>query len=173
MDCRFEAEWLKNTGLFTGEKVGGESCFFPEKTVSRGDFLTMAVKALDIPIEEVDYSAIPEDVPMWLKPYVGAALRSGLLEGWPETQTNMNSPITELEAAVLLQNALDLSMTETAGEISEELPVWAADSVAVMNQYGVALGSENALTRSQAAEVLYQISILSVTAPGMTVFRMQ
>ena len=176
MDCRFEAEWLKNSGLFTGEKVGGESCFFPEKTVSRGDFLTMAVKALDIPVEQMDYSGIPEDVPMWLKPYVGAALRSGLLEGWPQTETgsfDMNSPITELEAAVLLQNALDLSLLETAAEISQELPVWAADSVAVMNQYGVALSSENALTRAQAAKVLYQISILSVTAPGMTVFRMQ
>ena len=176
IDCRFEAEWLKNTGLFTGEKVGGESCFFPEKTVSRGDFLTMAVKALDIPVEQMDYSGIPEDVPIWLKPYVGAALRSGLLEGWPQTETgsfDMNSPITELEAAVLLQNALDLSLLETAAEISQELPVWAADSVAVMNQYGVALSSENALTRAQAAKVLYQISILSVTAPGMTVFRMQ
>lgn len=176
MDCRFEAEWLKNSGLFTGEKVGGESCFFPEKTVSRGDFLTMAVKALDIPVEQMDYSGIPEDVPMWLKPYVGAALRSGLLEGWPQTETgsfDMNSPITELEAAVLLQNALDLSLLETAAEISQELPVWAADSVAVMNQYGVALSSENTLTRAQAAKVLYQISILSVTAPGMTVFRMQ
>lgn len=176
MECRFEAEWLKNTGLFTGEKIGGESCFFPEKTVSRGDFLTMAVKALDIPVEEGDYSAIPEDVPMWLKPYVGAALRSGLLEGWPQAETgsfDMDSPITELEAAVLLQNALDLSLSQTAVENSQELPVWAADAVAVMNQYGVALGSENALTRAQAAEVLYQISILSVTAPGMTVFRMQ
>ena len=63
-------------------------------------------------------------------------------------------------------------LEETAAEISQELPVWAADSVAVMNQYGVALGGENALTRGQAAEVLYQINILSVTAPGMTVFRM-
>lgn len=176
MECRFEAEWLKNTGLFTGEKIGGESCFFPEKTVSRGDFLTMAVKALDIPVEEGDYSAISEDVPMWLKPYVGAALRSGLLEGWPQAETgsfHMDSPITELEAAVLLQNALDLSLSQTAVENSQELPVWAADAVAVMNQYGVALGSEKTLTRAQAAEVLYQISILSVTAPGMTVFRMK
>jgi len=176
MDCRFEAEWLKNTGLFTGEKVGGESCFFPEKTVSRGDFLTMAVKALDIPVEQLDYSGIPENVPMWLKPYVGAALRSGLLEGWPQEESgsmDMNQPITEMEAAVLLQNALDLTAMETAVENTAELPVWAADSVTVMNQYGVALSSENALTRAQAAQVLYQISILSVTAPGMTVFRMQ
>ncbi len=176
LDCRFEAEWMKNTGLFTGEKIGGESCFFPDKTVSRGDFLTMAVKALDIPVEETDYTGIPADVPMWLKPYVGAALRSGLLEGWPQTETgsfDMESPITELEAAVLLQNALDLTLEETSVQTGEEVPVWAAASVAVMNQYGVALGSETALTRAQAAETLYQISQLAVTAPGMTVFRMQ
>ena len=176
LDCRFEAEWMKNTGLFTGEKVGGESCFFPEKTVSRGDFLTMAVKALDIPVEETDYTGIPTDVPMWLKPYVGAALRSGLLEGWPAEESgsfDMASPITELEAAVLLQNALDLTLEETAAQSGEEVPVWAAASVAAMNQYGVALGSEAALTRGQAAKTLYQISQLAVTAPGMTVFRMQ
>lgn len=176
LDCRFEAEWMKNTGLFTGEKIGGESCFFPEKAVSRGDFLTMAVKALDIPVEETDYTGIPADVPMWLKPYVGAALRSGLLEGWPQTEAgsfDMESPITELEAAVLLQNALDLTLEEASVKTGEEVPVWAAASVAVMNQYGVELGSETALTRGQAAETLYLISQLAVTAPGMTVFRMQ
>ena len=30
-DCRFTAEWMRNTGLFVGEVVAGESCFFPEK----------------------------------------------------------------------------------------------------------------------------------------------
>lgn len=175
LDCRFEAEWLKNTGLFTGESVGGESCFFPEKTVSRGDFLAMAVKTLDIPLEEVDYSGIPEDVPMWLKPYVGAAIRSGLLEGWPQTESgsfDANAPITGAEAAVLLQNALDLSTLETLSQ-TEELPVWAADAVAVMGQYGVELQSNTELTRAQAAKILYQVNTLAILAPGMEVFRMQ
>lgn len=175
LDCRFEAEWLKNTGLFTGESIGGENCFFPEKTVSRGDFLAMAVKTLDIPLEEVDYSGIPEDVPMWLKPYVGAAIRSGLLEGWPQTETgtfDADSPITGAEAAVLLQNALDLSMVETITQ-NEEIPVWAADAVSVMSQYGMELQYDSVLTRGQAAEVLYQVNQLAYTAPGMEVFRMQ
>lgn len=173
LDCRFEAEWLKNTGLFTGESISGEKCFFPEKTLSRGDFLAMAVKALEIPCENGDYSAIPTDIPLWLKPYVGAALRSGLLEGWPQTETgswDMNAPITELEAAVMLQNALDLNAEETAA-LSEELPAWAAPSVAVMSQHGVALGYDQPLTRAQAAETLYKISQLAITAPGMAVFR--
>ncbi len=176
MNCRFEAEWLKNTGLFTGESISGENCFFPEKTVSRGDFLAMAVKTLDIPLENGDYTGIPADVPMWLKPYVGAALRSGLLEGWPQSETgswDMNSPITGAEAAVLLQNALDLTLEETAVSENQEIPVWAADSLAVMSQYGLEMECNTALTRAQAAEILYQINTLAITAPGMTVFRMQ
>ena len=30
-DCRFAAEWMRNTGLFVGEQIGDQSCFFPEK----------------------------------------------------------------------------------------------------------------------------------------------
>lgn len=175
LDCRFEAEWLRNTGLFTGETVSGQSCFFPDKTVSRGDFLAMVVKVLDIPAVE-DYSDIPADVPLWLKPYVGAAMRSGLLEGWPETESGnfeADTPITGAEAAVMLQNALDLTLTETAAEENSEVPVWAADSLTAMAENGIALEYDSALTRAQAAEMLYQVSILSLTAPGMMVFRMQ
>ena len=171
--CRFEAEWLKNSGLFTGESIGGESCFFPDKTVSRGDFLAMAVKTLDIPVENTDYSGIPADVPMWLKPYVGAALRSGLLEGWPQTETgSWDMAITGAEAAVLLQNALDLTAEDATAETNQEIPVWAATAIAVMNQYGVELAVDAPMTRAQVAQVLYQIDALAFTAPGMAVFRM-
>ena len=174
MDCRFEAEWLKNSGLFAGERINGENCFFPDKTVSRGDFLAMTVKMLNIPTE-TDCEEVPENVPGWLKPYVGAAMRSGLLEGLPVTDAetmDMTAPITGAEVAVILQNALDLSL-KTSTEASEEIPVWAADSVAVMSQYGLELSSNTALTRAQAAEILYQANTLSFTAPGMAVFSLQ
>ena len=174
MDCRFEAEWLKNSGLFTGERINGENCFFPDKTVSRGDFLAMTVKMLNIPTE-ADYGEVPENVPGWLKPYVGAAMRSGLLEGLPVTDAetmDMTAPITGAEVAVILQNALDLSL-KTSAESNEEIPVWAADSVTVMSQYGLELNSDTPMTRAQAAEVLYQANALSFTAPGMAVFYLQ
>lgn len=174
LSCRFEAEWLKNTGLFTGETVSGQPCFFPDKTVSRGDFLAMVVKALEIPVEETDYSCIPADVPLWLKPYVGAALRSGLLEGWQDTQTGSfdpYSPITGGEVAVMLQNALDLGAGDL--EIDQEVPAWAAESVTAMAANGIALSCDTPLTRAQAAQVLYQVSHLAVDAPGVQVFRRQ
>ena len=174
MACRFEAEWLKDSGLFTGERINGENYFFPEKTVSRGDFLAMTVKMLNIPTQ-ADYEEIPENVPQWLRPYVGAAMRSGLLDGLPvnDAETmDMNAPVTSAEVAVILQNALDLSLKDTA-QTGEELPVWAADAVTVMCQYGLELNSQLPMTRAQVAETLYQANILSFTAPGMTVFHLQ
>ena len=107
-DCRFAAEWMRHTGIFTGEKLGQEACFGPEKTVTRGEFVTMLVKALDIPAEEaMDYTGY-EEVPGWLKPYLAAAVRSGLTAGLSAEETfGAELAITGTEAAVLLENALE------------------------------------------------------------------
>ena len=177
---RFAAEWMRNTGLFVGEKIGDEVCFHPEKDVSRGEFLAMVVKMLDIPMEELSYTAIPEDTPNWLKPYLAAAQRSGLTAGWPETETgsfNANQPVTGAEAAVMLQNALDLSQStaaiETAVTAKEDAPVWAADSLQVMASNGIQLSATQPLTRSEFAQMMYAVSQLAEEAPGMAVIRMQ
>ncbi len=182
-DCRFAAEWMRNTGLFVGEKVGGENCFFPQKSVSRGEFLTMVVKALDIPVEQTGFSGLPEDVPDWLKPYLAAAQRSGLTAGWPETESGgfeADAPITGAEAAVMLQNALDLTVTQQTVETvlqqennEEAVPTWVESSLTVLAENGVCLTAGEAMTRADAAQVLYQISQLAVEAPGMAVIRMQ
>ena len=120
MNCRFEAEWLRNTGLFEGEKINGQECFFPEKPVSRDQFLAMMVKVLDVPTQNANYEELSADAPNWLKPYLAAALRAGLTAGLPAEETVQfftDAPITGAEAAVMLQNALDLSMTQEAMKI--------------------------------------------------------
>ena len=172
-DCRFEAEWMRNTGLFVGETVGGKSCFQPERKVSRGEFLAMVVKLLDVPMEEGKTANVPADTPQWLRPYLAAALRAGLTAGTP--QEDLEAPITGAEAAVLLQNALDLSVDETALETinTDETPEWARVSLAVMAQNGLTMEAETALTRAQVAEILYRVNDLAATAPGTAVFRMQ
>ncbi len=171
LSCRFEAEWMKNAGLFTGEKISGQSCFQPEKTVSRGEFLAMTIQALDIPTDDTDYSAIPSDTPQWLKPYVAAALRAGLTDGIPELESCQQT-ITGAEAAVILQNALDLSAEEEA-VLAEDIPQWAALSVSVMAYNGMEVCANEALTRADVAQMLYRASQLAPTAPGTAVFRMQ
>ena len=166
MDCRFSAQWLRSTGLFSGEQIGGEPCFFPEKTVSRGEFLSMLVNLLEIPVEEAD-------APAWVQPYLDAAIRSGLVSGWQQESFNMSEPITGAETAVALQNALDLPAGHEEMAYGEEVPAWAATSLAVMAQNGVELEAFEAMTRGEIANILYQTSRMAVGAPGMMVFNMQ
>ncbi len=175
MDCQFEAEWMRNTGLFVGESVNGQSCFQPEKAVSRGEFLAMMVELLDIPVEDAAMTAVPEETPQWLKPYLAAAMRSGLMDKLPDTES-LDMPVSGAEAAVMLQNALDLSVTQEvleAEQAAQEVPVWAAASLTVMEDNGIDLTGVEHMTRSDAARVLYQASQLALEAPGMMVLRMQ
>ncbi len=183
-DCRFAAEWMRNTGLFVGEKIGGKEYFHPDKAVSRGEFLAMVVQALDIPLQDAANLNLPEDTPQWLRPYLAAALRSGLTAGWPDTETGSfmaDSPITGAEAAVMLQNALDLSISQqtleseqASAETEEEtVPAWAAVSLTAMSEHGIVLNAADTLNRGQVAQMLYQVSQLALDAPGMAVFRAQ
>ena len=176
-DCRFAAEWMRNTGLFEGEKVNGQLCFGPDKTVSREQFLAMVVQMLNIPTENASYAELSQDTPQWLKPYMAAALRAGLTAGLPESE-QAGAPITGAEAAVVLQNALSLTVDQTAletmsQEAQEEVPAWAASSLMVMAENGITLAASQMLTRAEVAQALYQADQLAVTAPGTAVFRLQ
>ena len=139
----------------------------------------MMVKNLDIPIHDTS-AQLPDNTPLWLKPYLTAAIRSGLTEGLPQVQSGSfdpQAPITGAAAAVMIQNALDLSLSQqaletmAAGEYDEFDR--AATALTVMNDNGILLTADETVTRGRAAEVLYQVSRLAVTAPGTAVFRMQ
>ena len=175
-DCRFEAEWLRNSGLFAGEEIGGNACFYPDKTISREEFLAMVVKLLDIPMEDGESAQLPADTPQWLKPYLAAAQRSGLLDNCQESGA-LQDAITGAEVAVMLQNALDLTVSsETLEQVSateEDVPSWASASLTVLAENGVTLDATASMTRADVAETLYQVSLLAPDAPGMVVFRIQ
>lgn len=174
-DCRFEAEWMRNTGLFIGESIGGEDCFRPEKSVSRGEFLTMMVKSLDIPLEEGSFESLGEDVPQWLRPYLAAALRSGLISHWPQEDSEtfaMDKPITGAEAAAMVQSALRLQVSEEAVQTisQEETPDWAVEAMAALQENGVTVPVSDSLSRAEVAKMLYQVSRLAATAPGLKLY---
>ncbi len=163
-DCRFAAEWMKNSGIFVGETISGQSCFQPDRVVTRGEFLAMLVESLDLKVDQdATTTGFTDHVPTWLKPYLAAALRSGLTENWPHGESfGADQPITGGEAAVLMQNALDMPTS------AEEM-----DAVAVMAEYGLDLTADAPMTRGQVAQTLYHVSKLAPTAPGMLVFGKQ
>ena len=134
----------------------------------------MVVQVLNIPTQDTETAQLPVSTPQWLKPYLAAAQRSGLTADWQTV--SMEEPITGGEAAVILQNALDLAISSDALQaVSQQEDTASREDacLAVMAQYGVALDGGEAMTRAEVAETLYKISKLAIDAPGMAVFRMQ
>lgn len=156
-DCRFAAEWMKNTGIFVGESLGGSPCFSPDRMVSRGEFVTMLVKTLNLPTDpdltETGYT----DVPDWLKPYLAAAIRSGLTTGLTTTDGfGPDLPVTAEEAAAMLCSALQLEPQEQTVLSSPEGEAFTPVEVALQNGFDLIPGQT--LTRSDCASLLYQTS---------------
>ena len=172
--CRFAAEWMKNTGIFVSESVGGNRCFRPEQDVSRGEFLTMLVSVLELELDtEVSYTGFEGESPAWLKPYLAAAMRSGLVAGVPEAEVfDMTQSISGAEAAVMLHNALDLPGAGEAVAADAQTPQWAADALQILGEHGFALDAAQNLTRGDAAQVIYQVSLIAPDAPGAIALRM-
>ena len=133
--AQFEAEWLRQAGVFQGEKFGNQLCFQPDKAVSNGEFIAMVTKLFSSAAgaqhlnEALLSDTLNENVPQWLQPYYAAALRSGFLTDFPTD--DWSSPITQQDATTFLQNALE----------EETL-----------------LPDVETLTRSDLATLLYQLS---------------
>ena len=156
-DCRFAAEWMKNTGIFVGESLGGSPCFSPDRTVSRGEFVAMLVRTLNLPTDpdltETGYT----DVPDWLKPYLAAAIRSGLTTGLTTADGfGPDLPVTAEEAAAMLCSALQLEPQEQTVLSSPEGEAFTPVEVALQNGFDLIPGQT--LTRSDCASLLYQTS---------------
>ena len=156
-DCRFAAEWMKNTGIFVGESLGGSPCFSPDRTVSRGEFVTMLVKTLNLPTDPELTETGYTDVPDWLKPYLAAAIRSGLTTGLTTTDGfGPDLPVTAEEAAAMLCSALQLEPQEQTVLSSPEGEAFTPVEVALQNGFDLIPGQT--LTRSDCASLLYQTS---------------
>ena len=155
--CRFTAEWMKNTGIFVGENIGGSPCFSPDKPVSRGEFVTMLVRALNLPTDEAVTETGYSDVPQWLKPYLAAAIRSGLTSRLESADTfDPDTPVSAEDAAAMLCSALKLECREQpALSAQEETVSTGSQEIAAQNGF---LFSSPTLTRADAADILYQAS---------------
>ena len=156
-NCRFTAEWLKNTGIFSGEQVGGDYCFSPSRAVTRGEFLAMTMKALEIlPDAEAQQTGFEDECPPWLKPYLAAAQRSGLVRGYA-TETGAqflpDQAITGEEAASILSAALELPAAVLSEDNAEGT---GSSALATVQNHEIALTDSVTVTREETANALYQ-----------------
>ncbi len=168
---QFEAMWLKDQGVFSGETIASELCFNPDKTVTRGEFLVMTMRLLGIDADDADLTsgfADEAQMPDWLRPYVVSAFRSGIVNGVQSDSGLVfrgDANLTKAEAAVIVQNILDLPEAQQTAAIAEEesLPAWAAASIIALRSNGIYDCSNAAepMTRREVACLLYQLSLVT------------
>ena len=163
----YTAMWLKDRGVYTGKRIAGNLCFEPEGTLTRGEFLVMAMKLLGAEPESARLTsgfADESKTPSWMRPYIVSAFKSGMVSGVTSPDGMVFRPssnLTRAEAAVMLQNILDLPQSQEAAVFSEDcaVPVWAQASVSALESAGISIpvttSAEN-LTRREAAELLYE-----------------
>ena len=164
----YTAMWLKDKGVYTGKRIAGNLCFEPEGTLTRGEFLVMAMKLLGAQPEQARLTsgfADENQTPAWMRPYIVSAFKSGMVSGVTSPDGMVFRPssnLTRAEAAVMLQNMLDLPQPQEAAAFSgdETVPVWAQASLSALSQAGIEIpvttSAEN-LTRREAAELLYEV----------------
>lgn len=75
---------LAEEGILVGESHGGRYFFQPEQTVSRAEFLALAMDAVGLePMEDVTVTGFSDDeaIPTWAKGSVSSALKAGVIQG--------------------------------------------------------------------------------------------
>ncbi len=158
------AQRLADAGVFLGMEINGNSYFQPNETVSRSEFLAMAMTACDCDLlTGVTTTGFADDdaIQTWAKTYCATALREGYISGVRSQNGQVifapDNAISSAEAAVILDHIL--SLTNASQEVfacnTEAVPAWAVQSVVNLTSCGIPCSvSDSALTRAEAAEML-------------------
>ncbi len=157
-------------GVMSGKLVGDDLYFQPDETVTRAEFVAMAMKSVGIRADSTLISTYFDDnadIPESLRGYIATAQRIGLINGDfkdGKLLFSPNEPITEYEAATVLAHliGIDSESEESIFEENSDIPVWARSSVSAMYSLGVfdlrqADSLSDSVTRADAASYLYRI----------------
>lgn len=162
----FTAKWMQEQGLFTGETVSGALCFNPDEQVTRGEFLVMLMDLLELEPADAQLTsgfADESDTPAWMQPYVVSALSNGIISGISSDAGMVFRPaasLTRAEAAVMVQNILDLPTDEASSITDTATPAWAEDAVSALSEAGILSDATETMvpvTRREASQILYAV----------------
>ncbi len=161
-------------GVMSGEQVGDDFYFNPEATVTRAEFVAMAMKAFGLRPNSTlksSYFDDNQDIPVSLTGYVATAQRMGIINGTfaqGKLVFRPNDAITKYEAGKIIAEITGAKATGESEAFADidSVPVWARSSVYAMYSLGIfELGDGNiygnaAVTRAAAASYLYKMCLV-------------
>lgn len=162
---------LTAMGVMNGKVMGDGVYFMPEESVSRAEFLTMAMKCAGISPDNSTSASYFDDnsaISGAYLPYVKAAARLGIINGEFSNGKLLFRPtdtITKYEAACMIAKIANISEIETTLTFSDSdsAPVWARDQLITLCAMGIIpyegdlINAKEELTRVNAAEYLYNM----------------
>lgn len=164
-----DAAWAQRSILTLSEKniVSGypDGTFAPNNTLTREEFVTIIVKAFDIP-DGADAGFDDVDGTAWYSKYVNAAYSQGIISGIGGNMFGVGQTISREEAYTILYRMIGNN------EVSEEpegfadidrVSDYAKNAIAYMVKENILAGSDNMLspkadtTRAMAAQIICTI----------------
>ncbi len=160
-------------GVMGGKLLGDDLYFLPDEAVSRAEFVALALKSAGIRADSTvssTYFDDNDDIPVSLRGYVATAQRLGYVGGDFVDGRLLFSPneaITKYEAARIMAAMLgaDGETEESVFADDDDTPVWARAGVSAMKTLGIfddcdSAESASAVTRADAADYLYRVSMI-------------
>lgn len=162
---------LYEYGVVTGS---GNGAFTPYDPISRGDFMLMLCRALNLSATGESFPDVPTD--SYYADAVETARAMGIADGYPDGGFHPGDPVTRQDAMVFLQRALQAAGWSLSGGSSGSLSMfpdggtvapYAQSAMVVMVEYGVITGTSagtlnprGQLSRAEMAVVLARVLTL-------------
>ena len=163
-------DYAAHKGIINGD---GDGKFRPGDSISREEFLKIAIEALNIgkgaelPPMTLGYTDVTEDD--WFTEYVKKGIYYGIINGISETEFGAGMALTRQDAAVILMRVKETAKLAFADAAEEteftdgaEIAGYAKDAVVRLQKAGIINGYESGefrpeggITRAEAAKLIY------------------
>jgi len=143
--------------------------FRPEGQVTRGEFIAMLARAVELPDGNRTTVAFTDvdKIPAWARPLVNKAASSGIIHGYADGTFRAGNLISRSEMAVIIARTLQLQLDGEAAATfadADQIPAWAMPSVVAAVDAKLIQGRSNNLfapasnaTRAEAVTLLLSL----------------
>ena len=162
---------MTEAGIMRGTALGEKTYFYPDQTVSRVEFLQMAMQTIGVTsLPDVKDTGFADDdaISADAKGYVAAAYRLGYIDADEDSKGNLNflpdETLTRAQAAVWLCRMIRAEASDIKPVFADaaDIPSWADDAIAALSSLGVLTPTAGAgnispnepVTRAQTAQML-------------------
>ena len=170
--ANYSASHLAARNLIVGEEIGNRYFFKPNTITTREDFmlylLAITESNEDANIKTPTITFADESLyPTWLLEAAKLAYAKGIIKGSIQNNKiylNLYNNITRSEAAVMINNVLDLSANSEELKYTDknDIPSWAKSAIKALTAYKIIQGdgtnirANSLITKAESAELCYK-----------------